>query len=167
MKTTATKTAKTKTDNQRRTLEQISQQVEMAFASENVSDDVKECLKTIIIEAATEATVLIDFNNDIALSQNLPAIIENLGDDYGRGFLHAIHAIIQHNTDAFQKFYDDRLDQDVEDLANLLSQVMKHPKMPTKLYNVMTDELVENTLDTDSPEWILGNLKKWSVKNEN
>jgi hypothetical protein len=44
---------------------------------------------------------------------------------------------------------------------------MKHPKMPTRLYNVMTDELVENTLDTDSPEWILGNLKKWSVKNEN
>jgi hypothetical protein len=31
----------------------------------------------------------------------------------------------------------------------------------------MTDELSENTLDTDSPEWILGNLKKWEAQNEN
>lgn len=46
---TATKTAKTVERNQRRTLEQISRQVEMAFASENVSGDVKECLKTIIL----------------------------------------------------------------------------------------------------------------------
>jgi hypothetical protein len=132
----------------------------MAFASENVSDDVKECLKTIIIEAATEATVLIDFNDDIALSRNLPAIIENLGDDYGRGFLHAIHAIIQHNTDAFQKFYDERLDKDTEDLANLLSQVMKHPKMPTRLFNAMADELSEVPKDWRTPEAILTNLQE-------
>lgn len=153
----ATKTAKTKTPA-RRTLEQISQQVEMAFASENVSDDVKECLKTIIIDASIQADMCL---NDFSLVRlALPNIIEKLGDDYGRGFLHAIHAIIQYNTDAFQKFYDDRLDQDTEDLANLLSRVMKHPKIPTKLYNVMTDELVENDTDTDSPEWILGSLKQ-------
>ncbi len=164
---TATKTAK---QNQRRTLEQISQQVEMALMSDKTADAVKDCFQTILYEAANEANISLNeiFDNDFSrVRATLPKVIEKLGDDYGRGFLHAIHAIIQHDTDAFQKFYDERLDKDTEDLANLLSQVMKHPKMPTKLYNVMTDELVENTLDTDSPEWILGNLKKWSVKNEN
>ncbi len=158
MKTNATKRAKTVERNQRRTLEQISQQAGMAFASENVSDDVKECLKTIIIDASIQADMCL---NDFSLVRAaLPNIIEKLGDDYGHGFLHAIHAIVQYNTDAFQKFYDDRLDQDTEDLANLLSRVMKHPKMPKRLYNVMTDELVENDVDTDSSEWILGSLKK-------
>jgi hypothetical protein len=158
MKINATKRAKTVERNQRRTLEQISQQVEMAFASENVSDDVKECLKTIIIDASIQADMCL---NDFSLVRSaLPNIIEKLGDAYGRGFLHAIHAIIQYNTDAFQKFYDDRLDEDMEDLANLLSKVMKHPKMPTNLYNVLSDELIENPLDTDTPEWILGNLKE-------
>ena len=154
MKTNATKMK----PPARRTLEQISQQVEMAFASENVSDDVKECLKTIIIEASIEADMCL---NDFSLVRSaLPNIIEKLSFEYGRGVLHSIHAIIQFNTDAFQKFYEDKLDQDTEDLANLLSQVMKHPKIPQKLYNVMTDELVENDVDTDSPEWILGSLKK-------
>jgi hypothetical protein len=165
-----TKEAKTISQNERRSLEQISQQVEIAFTSENVSDDVKECLKTIICEAANEANISLSeiFDNDFSrVRATLPKVIENLGVDYGRGFLHSIHAIIQYNTDAFQKFYDDRLDQDTEDLANLLSRVMKHPKMPTQLYNVMTDEFVVVSADTDSPEWILANLKKWSVQNEN
>jgi hypothetical protein len=44
---------------------------------------------------------------------------------------------------------------------------MKHPKMPTRLYNVMADELVENDTDTNSREWILGSLKKMEcAKNE-
>ncbi len=43
MKTTATKTAKTKMDNQRRTLEQISRQVEMALMSDKTADAVKDC----------------------------------------------------------------------------------------------------------------------------
>ncbi len=165
MKTSATKKAKIKIDRKRRSLEQISHQVELAFASENVSDDVKECLKTIIIEASMEADMSL---NDFSLVRAaLPNIIENLGDDYGRGVLHSIHAIIQFNTDAFRKFHDQRLDQDLEDLAELLSKVMKHPKMPTNLYNALTNELVEISADTDSPEWILVNLKKWSVQNEN
>jgi hypothetical protein len=155
---------------QRRTLEQISHQVEMALASENVSDDVKECLKTIICEAASEANISLNeiFDNDFSrVRATLPKVIEKLGVDYGRGVLDSIHAIIQFNTDAFQTFYDDRLDQDTEDLADLLSQVMKHPKMPARLYNVLGEHLIEIPCDTtDSPEWILANLKKWSVENE-
>ncbi len=154
----------------RRTLEQISHQVEMALASENVSDDVKECLKTIIFEAANEANMSLNeiFDNDFSrVRATLPKVIENLGEGYGRGVLDSIYAIIQFNTDAFQKFYDDRLDQDVEDLANLLSRAMKHPKMPPKLYNLLGDQFTEVSADTDSPEWVLANLKKWSVENEN
>jgi hypothetical protein len=56
---------------------------------------------------------------------------------------------------------------ELENLAAQISSVMKNPRIPTRLYNVMTDELSENTLDTDSPEWILGNLKKWEAQNEN
>lgn len=153
---TATKTAKTAEQNQRRTLEQISRQVEMALTSENVSDDVKECLKTIIIDASIQADMCL---NDFSLVRAaLPNIIEKLGDDYGRGYLHAIHAIVQYNTDAFRKFYDDGLDKDTEDLANLLSKVMRHPKMPTKLYNILTDELCENHSDTTSPDYTKANL---------
>jgi hypothetical protein len=150
-------------ERQRRSLNQISHQVEMAFASENVSRDTKECLETIIFEASNEAGLpLSDFS---LVRAALPNIIENLDFEYGRGVLHAIHAIVQYNTDAFQKFYDDRLDHDTEDLADLLSRVMKHPKMPAHLYNVLSDELIENSFDTDSPEWILTNLEKWSVQN--
>ncbi len=165
-----TKEAKTISQNERRSLEQISQQVEIAFASENVSDDVKECLKTIICEAANEANISLSeiFDNDFSrVRATLPKVIEKLGVDYGRGFLHAIHAIVQYNTDAFQTFYDDRLDQDTEDLASLLARAMKHQKMPTQLYNLLADQFTEVSGDTDSPEWILANLKKWSVKNEN
>lgn len=150
--------AKTVEQNQKKYLAQVSRQVEMALASENVSDDIKECLKTIIIEASNEAGMTL---NDFSLVRDaLPNIIENLGFDYGRGVIHSIHSIIQFNTDAFQKFYDERLDQDLEDLARLLSKVMKHPKMPTNLYNILSDELSETVADTDSPEWILGNLKE-------
>ena len=51
------------------------------------------------------------------------------------------------------------LGQNVEDLSELLSKVLKHPKMPVRLYNVMADELCETYIDTDSPENISGNLK--------
>jgi len=153
----------------RRTLEQISHQVEMALVSENVSDDVKECLKTIIFEAANESNISLNeiFDNDFSrVRATLPKVIENLGEGYGRGVLDSIHAIIQHNTDAFQKFYEDKLDQDVEHLADLLSRAMKHPQMPSQLYNVLGEHFIEIPCDTDSPEWILGSLKKWSVQNE-
>lgn len=145
-------------ERQRRSLNQISQQVEIAFASENVSRDTKECLETIIFKASNEAGLpLSDFS---LVRAALPNIIENLDFEYGRGVIHAIHAIIQYNTGASQKFYDDRLDQDAEDLADLLSRVMKHPKLPTNLYNVLSDELVETDVDADSSEHILASLKK-------
>jgi hypothetical protein len=43
---------------------------------------------------------------------------------------------------------------------------MKHPKMPPKLYNVMTDEFGETDVDTESTEHILAHLKT-ALKSEN
>ncbi len=141
----------------RETIKRISWQVEMALTSENVKDGVKDCLKTIIGEMSSEADMRItDFS---LVRAALPNVFGNLEERYALGWFHAIDSIIRYDTDAFQRFFDERLDEDMEDLAHLLSKVMKHPKMPVKLYNVLSDELTENTLDTDSPEWILGNLK--------
>jgi hypothetical protein len=79
-----TKTAKTVERNQRRTLEQISQQVEMALESDNTPEGVKDCLKTIIFEASNESGLLLgeiledDFSR---VRATFPSIIEKLGDD--------------------------------------------------------------------------------------
>jgi hypothetical protein len=53
---------------------------------------------------------------------------------------------------------------ELENLAVKISEVMKNPLTPTKLYNVMSDELSHVTGFADSPEWILGNLKQQSAK---
>jgi hypothetical protein len=82
----------------------------MALMSDKTADAVKDCLKTIICEAANEANISLNeiFDNDFSrVRATLPKVIEKLGEDYGRGFLHSIHAIVQYNTDAFRKFYDD------------------------------------------------------------
>jgi hypothetical protein len=54
--------------------------------------------------------------------------------------------------------------QELENLAVQISKVMKNPLIPTRLYNAMSDELTAVIADSDSPEWILGNLKKQSGK---
>ncbi len=48
---------------------------------------------------------------------------------------------------------------DLDTLASQLSAVMKNPLLPTKLYEVMADELIENPYDANSSEWILDSLK--------
>ncbi len=160
-----TKKAETISQSQRRSLEQISHQIEMAMASDETPQGVKDCLYSIIFEASNEAGLPL---GDMSLVRAaFPNIIENLNYDYGRGVYHSIHTILIHNTTAFQEFYEDKLDQDVEHLADLLSSVMKHPKIPSYLYNLLRNELIEVSADTDSPEWVLANLKKWSVENEN
>ena len=112
MKTKATKTAKTTEQMKKDYLKEVSKQVAMAFADENTPEAVSDCLRTIIIEASTEADLyLSDFD---LVESALPNIIENLSDDYGRGFLHSIHAIIQHDTTAFRDFYERRLDEKTE-----------------------------------------------------
>lgn len=50
-------------------------------------------------------------------------------------------------------------------LAASISDILKNPNLPTRLYNVLTDELAEIYVDTNAPENILLNLKR-QLKNE-
>jgi hypothetical protein len=50
--------------------------------------------------------------------------------------------------------------QNLNELAAHLSAVMKDPLTPPEIYNVLGEYFVHVPADTDSPEWILGNLKK-------
>ncbi len=106
------------TDRQKETLSDIARQLEMALGSDKTPEGVRDCLKTIIINAATESSALItDINDSVLLSKALPGIIENLNFDYGRGVLHSIHAILIHDTKAFREFYDKRMDEKPEKSA--------------------------------------------------
>lgn len=101
-----------RTQQQIKALEEIALQVKMALLNDETPDGVRDCIRTIIINAATESTVLIaDINDSIELSEKLPGIIENLDFDYGRGVLHSIHAIVQYDTTAFKDFYEQKLDE--------------------------------------------------------
>jgi hypothetical protein len=50
--------------------------------------------------------------------------------------------------------------QELDKLAVHFSAIMKDPLTPPEIYNVLGEYFVHVTADTDSPEWILGNLKK-------
>ncbi len=118
MKNNTEKQCKTPEENPAaKTLNDISKQLAMAFADENTPEAVKDCLRTIIIEAATEASVSMNWDDDAELSKNFPQIIEGLNLDYGRGVLHSIHAILIHDTKAFREFYDKRMDEKPEKSA--------------------------------------------------
>jgi hypothetical protein len=319
MNTNATKTAKTNEvpgDAERKHLEDIAEQLEMAFTDETTPGAVKDCLKTIITEAATNAgKALPDFDYISHVRAVLPGIITSLGKEYGAGVLHSIAAILLYDTKVFSKFHNQKIDeekafeitqekrlkqgellndrlyaqtftdkkllrakeliaqilmvtggdsvvvgnlspkekewgqhnllelfemlslrhenfyipdfvdelkaylfswtwdysdsknawineimsqrgldgdgnelemvetenemetseivefpqpadksQNLETLANQLSAIMKNPLLPERLYNAMTDELVENDIDSDSPEYILGSLRKQMQK---
>ncbi len=57
--------------------------------------------------------------------------------------------------------------QRLNKLAVSLSEVMNNPLTPPVIYNNLTDVLTEIPFDTNSPEWILGNLKMMNEgKNE-
>ncbi len=50
--------------------------------------------------------------------------------------------------------------QRLNKLAVHFSAIMKDPLTPPEIYNVLGEHFVHVTADTDSTEWILGNLKK-------
>lgn len=149
-------------------IREVSEQVALAFESKDVSDGVKAALKSIIIEASTEADLFCD---DMSLIREaLPNIIENLNLDYGRGYLHAIGAILRHDTNVYETYLDNKkkaekvLDisehpENLNLLANQISAIMKNPDLPDRIYNCLADELAEIHIDTDAPENILANLK--------
>ena len=52
-------------------------------------------------------------------------------------------------------------------LAAQISEVMKSPLLPERLYNVLSDEMTKNPFDTDSKEWILANINNQKGEKNN
>jgi hypothetical protein len=72
-------------------------------------EGVKDCLKTIIFEAANEAGLPL---GGISLVRStFPNIIEALPKDYGSSIYHSLHAILIYYTSAFKDFHEQRLDE--------------------------------------------------------
>jgi hypothetical protein len=65
---------------------------------------------------------------------------------------------VRFNTKKPHDYNAPKENQDVNNLAYLLSKVMKHPEMPTHLRNVLSDELTE-IADAYSSADILASLK--------
>jgi hypothetical protein len=78
--------------------------------------------------------------------------------DYSNG----VKGSVENDTSVLSDASDES--DELENLAVQISKVMKNPLIPTRLYNAMSDELTAVIADSDSPEWILGNLKKQSAE---
>jgi hypothetical protein len=164
MKNNSKKKQITPEDRVRETIKEISTQIDMALTSSNTNEAVKDCLKTIIGEISSAAGMRVTEFSHVRVA--LPNVFDSLNKDYAMGVFHSLHAITQYDTDAFRKFYELRLDEKSGDekalkkLAKQISKVMKNPLTPPVIYNCLSENLIEITADTTSPEWILGNLKK-------
>lgn len=174
------------TEQQSQSLDEIGQQFEMALMSDKTSQGVKDCLKTIILEASNEANLPL---SDLSLIRTaFPNIIKALPVDYGRGVCHSIHSILRFDTDAFQEFYDKRLDEkpnieanvseiETDNTALLISDLLNSPHVPSRirdgLINALDDtsgvDISEINAFWKSPEYIamvLRGYEKAEVKNE-
>jgi hypothetical protein len=148
-------------EREKESLADIARQIEMAMASDETPQGVKDCLYSIIFEASNEAGLPL---GDMSLVRAaFPNIIENLNYDYGRGVYHSIHAILIQDTTAFRDFYDQRFDEKPDglpELAKHISAAMKNPLIPTELFNIMADALSTVPKDWRTPEAILTNLQE-------
>jgi signal recognition particle GTPase len=129
------------------------------------------------IRVALEAESLLDqqtdstaFRNDAQFRENMQLLVQisEALAEWLPDYSHAMHDKV-FGADEAKEVKTAKTNQAVEaesleTLANQLSAIMKNPLMPERLYNAMTDELVENDIDSDSPEYILGNLKKQKRK---
>jgi hypothetical protein len=112
------------------------------------------------LEMGTNSVVL---NNDAKFRENLQFLIQiqeaftEWLPDYASELNRDSKPCDQNALDLSEQLEDC---QELEKLAVQISKVMKNPLIPTRLYNAMSDELTAVIADSDSPEWILGNLKK-------
>jgi signal recognition particle GTPase len=129
------------------------------------------------IRVALEAESLLEqqtdskgFINDAQFRENMQLLVQisEALAEWLPDYSHAMHSEVFGAGEA-KEVKKAKTDQAVETesletLANQLSAIMKNPLTPERLYNAMTDELVENDIDSDSPEYILGNLRKQKRK---
>jgi hypothetical protein len=114
------------------------------------------------LEMETNSIVL---RNDVVFRENLQFLIQiqEAFAEWLPDYSHAMHNEVFGVNEAkeVKKAVET---ESLETLALQLSAIMKNPLLPERLYNAMTDELIENDIDSDSPEYILGNLRKQMQK---
>ena len=136
-------------------LQITAQKLRHVLESDVVSDAKKEIVGDIIISLANEAGLGVDDPKIIEYS--FPLMIDAVGNDYARAIIHSLEAIFDYSMPVIN--VPEKLGE-LEKLAAQISEVLRNPLLPKQLYNVWSDELTENPHDTDSKEWILGNLKR-------
>ena len=131
--------------------------------------------------------LIINDNSDDDLIEALFVIFYSLIDHQDRfGAINAIEDLTFHlftyakpHDEAYRTWRDETLakfssdeetkkpvlglsDSSMVDLSQKLSDIMSNPNLPTKIYNCLADEFAEVSINTNTPENILRNLKKLS-----
>ena len=166
------KTAKTMEEH----TEQIwANKLNHILGSDNFSDDIKNTIRGIILMVANEANMGC-FDEPEMVKVGFPIAMRKIERNYRRAIIHSLEGITEAALDASQEAelnkYEVRFDtgklhksdapeeNQIDDLADLLSKVMKHPEMPTRLFNMMADEISEVPNNWRTPENISFNLQE-------
>jgi hypothetical protein len=126
-----------------------------------------------LVQKVAEGRNLLDLQTDSTLFRDYEIFghLENVGA-LGRGLGLAVEEYANqlennsHLAEANQAQSEaketvlDLSEMSVEDLSQKLSDLMKNPNLPTSIYNCLADEFAQSSIDTNSPENILANLKK-------
>jgi signal recognition particle GTPase len=129
------------------------------------------------IRVALEAESLLEqqtdskaFRNDAQFRENMQFLVQisEALAEWLPDYSHAMHSEVFGVNEAKEakkaKTNQAVETESLETLAKQISAIMKNPLLPERVYNAMTDELIENEIDSDSPEYILGNLRKQMQK---
>jgi hypothetical protein len=151
----------------------LADQIGHILQSDKVSDEFKQSILTVIDAAAFEAREGF-YTNPIIVKSSFPVIIRSLDAGYRKIYVktleHAIESLPASVIDELRR-YEKRFDlknehsnaapekSDLDTLAQLLSRLMHHPKMPARLYNAILNELTEIFDGIISVDNLLVNLK--------
>ncbi len=157
------------TERQMEYVKEVAEKVALALESGDVSEGVKDCLKTIVFEMSNEANLPLA---DLTLIRAaFPNIMENLDWNYGKGYLHSIAAILAYDTKVEETYLDKKekpekvlnLSEHPENLnilAQQISEIIHNPELPESVRECLENELCETThLDLYTPENVLANLR--------
>ena len=126
-----------------------------------------------LVQKVAEGRNLLDLQTDSILFENYEIFghLENIGS-LGKGLGAAVEEYANqlennsHLAESNQVQSEtktnvlDLSNSPVEGLAQSLSDLMKNPNLPTRVYDCLADELAQAGVDASSPENILANLRK-------
>ncbi len=151
------------------TLGIVTDKISHVLESEKASDEVKSLIQDIIHELSNESEVYITHPKIIKTA--LPIIAEETNNGYFRGSLHSLQNILRNLSPELEEElaqYEKRFESkptdivnDLNDLAAQISELMKNPLLPDKLYNLIADEMNDmgSKVDLFAPENVLHNLE--------